>query len=151
MPAYWLGSSEWSTSTERGGWDGYVLRYTAPPPVRKPENRARVAADLEALTAALRPLHRADIVAELLRAAAVTVPRPDATEDHEMWLAAMSEALAPWPADIVVHVLRSHAEASRWRPVIADLMPTIRRYAHPRRALADALATMLETGETADA
>tara|TARA_R100001244_G_scaffold2541_1_gene3920 strand:- start:4570 stop:5037 length:468 start_codon:yes stop_codon:yes gene_type:complete len=91
------------------------------------------AAAREAVELAMTPAPREEITKALAVLRALTKSRAASESDLDFEYGVMEQQLSRYPADVVMAVLRTHADKSPWFPAWAELLPRLDRLTSNRR------------------
>ena len=130
-----LGSRAWIDRIDpEYGWDGRVSDYRLDRPIN-PAATAEVETWVAAVRETCRPLRRQDIAKELLRLSMLVARKAEDAKEIELRIEVFIDELKPYPADIVLDVLRGWPRRSRWFPTWLELQDQLGLRTRSRAAL----------------
>lgn len=119
------------------GWDGELatIELTHPIPPRD------LSTAIHTVESTLKPMPNAEIQKGLARLRLLTKVKQESTEDIRLSLAIYAEEMAPYPADVVRHILKTQPSMSMWWPAWAELKDRLELHTRKRRKLLEAMTT----------
>lgn len=126
-----------------GTWPARIKVLLHPPP----EVVAQARLALTGYRELCRPLAEEDLAMELNRLRAVTVARRDDQTDFAIRLDTLMDELALYPADLVLWAIRFWRRNEKYFPTPYELHLLIERRLGGRRAIMEALETLVARGE----
>lgn len=120
------------------GWNGYPERFALPAKISDDERRAAQKA-LGIYRAACAPLDPVSLSYELAVVRERTARRRSEDGDWDVELDSLVDDLAPYPADMVIDVLRDWRRTEKWWPLFSELAAQLDRKVARRRAIIRAL------------
>lgn len=121
-----------------GGWDGYPESFSLPAEISDDERRAARKA-LGLYRAACAPLDPVSLSYELAIVRERTARRRSEDGDWDLELDSLVDDMAPYPADMVLDVLREWRRTEKWWPTFEELAARLDRRVARRRAIIRAL------------
>jgi len=118
------------------GWDGEVAGYD----LNSEADKGLCGDALRLIELFVEPLGDQRIVAEIARLRVSCKARAEVEDDMTLAMRVLAEECAEYPADVVMHVLRSWAKREVFTPSLAELRARLQRASRSRQSLMTALS-----------